>query len=449
MNNKSLYQARKIFYTDPVNGKFNRIRLITMSFVVFCFFLLPWVSFNNTQAFLFDAVGNKFYIFGVVFWPQDFVLLALFGIFSVIALFVATVYSGRIWCGFLCPQSIWIKMAAFITRFFEGFRNNRLKLDKSEFSLKKIRIKFLKHFFLLFLSFLTAFTFIGYFVPIKLLFFSFMKFDIFYYSFFWILFFSFLTYFNIDWFKEQFCFLVCPYARLQSVMFDENTLIVSYDRVRGERRGSRSRDTSYKDLGLGDCIDCKKCVTCCPTGIDIRDGLQMECISCGACIDACNSVMDKLGYKKDLISFKRESLNKFRYSYVKMFLYTFVLFILFSFILYFLINRSSIGVSVIRNQHQLFNITKDNFIENFFLFKIINKSNNDSSFRVFVEPDFFEIDRHDDFFLKNGERMDINIILRTRREFLNSKSINITFSILNLKSNECIKKKIFFVFPGE
>lgn len=450
MNNKSLYKSRKEFYTDPVSGKFNKIRLFTMSLMTLCFFLLPWLKWNNHQAFLFDVDYNRFYFFGAVFWPQDFVLFALFFIFCIIFLFALTLYSGRIWCGFLCPQSIWIKISVFFERLLEGKRNNRIKFYNMDFSLYKFFIILLKHFFWVMFSFLTAFTFICYFISSSWMLNSLLSVDIFYKSFFWVMFFAFLTYFNIGWFKEQFCFLVCPYARLQSVMFDENTLIVSYDKNRGEKRGARIKNFDYKKNNLGDCIDCKKCVNCCPTGIDIRDGLQIECISCGACVDACNSVMNKIGYKPDLISFKRENSNfKIKsYSGLKLALYIFVLAILFFLIFYFYVTRPLIHFSVTRSQYQLFNITNDNMIENFFFVKLMNKSDSNSRCLISIEPDIFQIDIKVDLDLLPGEMNVFYAKLKTENLGLTNKFIDVYFNILDVKNNKVIQKKSRFVFPG-
>ncbi len=452
MKSKSLYQSKKNFYTDPINGKFNNIRLFTMVVSASIFFVLPWINFNARQAFLFDVEFNRFNLFGLVFWPQDFILLALFLIFCVISLFAMTVYFGRVWCGFLCPQSVWIKMGEFITRSIEGKRLRRFKLDASVFNFHKVSIKIFKHIFLLALSFLTAFTFIGFFVPIRLLFELFINLNVMSYSFFWILFFSIITYLNIFWFKEQFCFLVCPYARLQSVMFDENTLIVSYNVVRGEKRGARNKNFDYVNAGLGDCVDCKKCVNCCPTGIDIRDGLQIECISCGACIDACNSVMIKLGYKPGLIRFKAEGDKRstgFLYSRIKLFLYCLLLVILFLAMCWIFSTRNNVYFSFAKSQYQLVNVTKDNFLENEFLFKIMNKSENDSYYKIFIEPDIFDLNKKE-VFLKSGELINISITLRIKNGFYKKNFINIVFNIVDSNSGKFVKKDSkFILFDGD
>lgn len=446
MKTKSLYEGRKEFYTDPVNGRFNKIRLSTMSFVALLFFLLPWINWNNHQAFLFDIIFNRFYIFGSVFWPQDFILIAFICIFCVISLFAITVYSGRIWCGFFCPQSIWIKLAAFFTRLLEGKRNNRIKFANTNTSLHKVFIIFFKHIAWFILSFVTAFTFIGYFIPIRLLFFYLITFDVFYNSFFWILFFSLLTYFNIGWFKEQFCFLVCPYARLQSVMFDENTLIVSYNSVRGEKRGSRSK-YSIKEDKLGDCIDCRKCVNCCPTGIDIRDGLQMECISCGACVDACNDVMIKIGYKPNLISFNRDGPIRKKINRLRLILYSLILVSLILIISYFLINRPLLHFNVSRSQYQLFNINKENLIENYFTIKFINKDDREHRYLVYIDQEDFELCGVNELILKPGNLCVLNVIVKTPICTSKDNIKDINFNVVNVDTKEHIKKKNKFIFP--
>lgn len=447
---KSLYKKHATIYTDPVTGKFNTIRSFSMFFIAFSFFIIPWILWNNNQAVLFDIATARLYIFGFVFWPEDFSIFAGFVIFSVLLLFAVTVYAGRVWCGFLCPQSIWLKVAAFITRITEGKRNTRKKNDSAGLSGVVFFKKSLKHILWFLFAFFTGLTFVGYFVPIYILFSCLFKFDIYYWCFFWVLFFSVLTYFNIGWFREQFCFLVCPYARLQSVMFDENTLIVSYDRDRGEKRGARNKKIDYKKYGLGDCIDCKKCVTCCPTGIDIRNGLQMECISCAACIDACNSVMDKMGYKVGLIRYIREGEvikiadkpKKFR-----LFAYSFILFLLASVLSYSIFDRKLVQFNVSRSQIQLFNIDKNNCIENVYVLKITNKTKDKKIFNISIDDLRFEYLGIDNIFLDGEDTILIDIKLLLKDVNLKSKFREIYFKVQDDShvDNFTIKKSQFIM----
>lgn len=453
MNKKNLYlyKSHEKIYTDPSSGKFSTIRFFSMSIIFLSFFLIPWISWNKSQAFLFDVSNIKLYIFGKIFWPEDFFLFAIFFIILILLLFTVTVYTGRIWCGFLCPQSIWIRFSNFFSRILEGNRNLRKKIDEKKIYNYNVLIKkILKHIIWIIFSFLTSFSFIGYFVSISFLFNSLINFDFYYWSWFWILFFSILTYFNISWFKEQFCFLVCPYARLQSIMFDENTLIVAYDYTRGEKRGSRKKDDDYKSLGLGDCIDCKQCVSCCPTGIDIRNGLQIECIGCAACIDACNSIMKKLSYPQNLIGYMRESdFNKKNTSINKIRLITYFLtiFLFLSIFTISLLNRNLIQFNIIRSQLQLYNIRNDNLIENFYVFKITNKTSEKVQYIIYVNNDKFEYLGPKKITLNSEESIQIDIKLLLLDNKYKNKFTDIIFYVEDINTHNKVFKKNKFVIP--
>jgi len=449
---RSLYQSHKVVYTDPVSGFFSSIRFISMFIVVILFFITPWIKWNGGQAFLFDLMTARLYVFGLIFWPEDFSIFAILAIFLVLSLFAVTVYSGRVWCGFLCPQSIWLRIAAFFTRYFEGKRNKRIRQDSGRKNANIFLRKLLKHFFWLFFSFITAFTFVGYFVPIAFLSSSLLLLNIYHWSFFWILFFLFLTYFNIGWFREQFCFLVCPYARLQSVMFDENTLIVAYDSRRGEQRGSRARGVNYKDFGLGDCLDCKKCVTCCPTGIDIRNGLQMECIGCAACIDACNAVMANMGYKPNLIGYMREidlNVSGKKTSKFRLFAYITILVMFFLLFASSLYDRQLIQFSVTRSQLQLYSVNDSNFIENVYLFKITNKTQSTHSYKISVLDSRFKYIGIEKFTLSREETVLIDAKLLLLSGGVDSRFVEVTFKVQCLDDSSWIVcKKSQFVRPA-
>lgn len=454
MDKTSLYKRHKIIYTDSVSGKFNKIRLTSMLFIVFMFFLLPWISCNGLQAFLFDLSCTKFYFFGTVFWPQDFFLFAIFCVIAIFTLFFFTVYAGRIWCGFLCPQSIWIKMSVFLSRIIEGNRIKRKKNDLSKLTLNIFKKKIIKHFLWILFSFLTAFTFVGYFVPIFVLYEKVIIFDLRSWSFFWVVFFSILTYFNISWFREQFCFIVCPYSRLQSVMFDENTLIVAYDKKRGEKRGARNKNEDYLKIGLGQCIDCYQCVNCCPTGIDIRDGLQMECIGCAACIDACNNVMSKMRYPSGLIRYMRESsmydgAKRTNISIIRLMSYfLFLMFLVFLFV-YLLNVRSLTQFNVNRSQNQLYNITKNN-IENFYILKITNKTSNKNVYKISVlNSDLKYVGIRS--IILNGEEtlvLDVKLVLDGKTD-LSKRFYDVIFKVewIDSKRSAFILKKSKFIVP--
>ncbi|OIQ91160.1 Ubp3 associated protein Bre5 [mine drainage metagenome] len=271
------------------------------------FYGIPWLCWGNRQALLLDITTHHFYIFGLILYPQDLIYLTVILIIAALALFLFTAVAGRLWCGFSCPQSVYTEIFLWIERKVEGDRAARIRLDDAKVSLKKVYKKWLKHAVWISFSMWTGFTFLGYFTPIRDLIQAITHFRLGPWETFWICFYGFATYGNAGFLREQVCKYMCPYARFQSVMFDNDTLIVTYDVERGEPRSGRSRNVNANELGLGDCIDCSFCVQVCPVGIDIRDGLQAECISCGLCVDACNSVMDKMGYEPGLIRFATQS----------------------------------------------------------------------------------------------------------------------------------------------
>ncbi len=245
---------------------------------------------------LFDLPARKFFIFGLVFWPQDFIFLTWLLIIAALALFFFTAIGGRLWCGYACPQTVWTETFLWMERFAEGDRNARQKLDRGPWNANKLARKTGKQFMWVTFALWTGFTFVGFFTPIRTLGQEVLAFSLGPWETFWVLFYGFATYGNAGYLREQVCKYMCPYARFQSAMFDSDTLIITYDDERGEPRGARKRGTDPRAQGLGDCIDCTLCVQVCPTGIDIRQGLQIECIACAACIDACDTVMDKMGY---------------------------------------------------------------------------------------------------------------------------------------------------------
>src|SRR5512135_2062951 len=303
---QALYEVRKKIYPRAVRGKFAAWRWTFVLLTQLVFYGTPWLVWNDRQAVLFDLVSRKFYIVGLVFWPQDIVYLTVLLIISAYSLFLFTAVAGRLWCGFACPQTVYTEIFMWVERMVEGDRPARIKLDQKPLSGRKFRLKAVKHGLWIALALWTGFTFVGYFTPIHVLWNEVMTLHTGSWETFWVLFYGFATYGNAGWMREQVCKYMCPYARFQSVMFDPDTLIITYDPDRGEPRGSRGRSVDYKAKGLGDCVDCGICVQVCPTGIDIRNGLQYECIGCAACIDGCNQVMDKMGYARGLIRYSTE-----------------------------------------------------------------------------------------------------------------------------------------------
>ena len=303
---QTLYEVRKKIYPRAVHGKFALWRWTFVLLTQLVFYGTPWLTWNGRQAVLFDLAARKFYIFGLVFWPQDVIYLAVLLIISAYSLFLFTAVAGRLWCGYACPQTVYTEIFLWIERKIEGERLARMKLDQQPLTARKFGLKAAKHGVWIALSLWTGFTFVGFFTPIQSLGHEVLACGTGPWETFWILFYGFATYGNAGWMREQVCKYMCPYARFQSVMFDQDTLVITYDRERGEQRGARNRSVDYKAKGLGDCVDCGICVQVCPTGIDIRNGLQYECIGCAACIDGCNQVMDKMGYPQGLIRYSTE-----------------------------------------------------------------------------------------------------------------------------------------------
>jgi cytochrome c oxidase accessory protein FixG len=295
---QSLYAKAAKIYPREVHGLFARLRVLGVLGLLGIYYVTPWLRWDGQQALLLDLPARKFHIFFITLWPQDFIYLAALLIIAGLTLFFVTALAGRVWCGYACPQTVWTEAFLWIERKVEGDRMRQQKLDAQPMNARKFGIKAAKHLLWGAFSVWTGFTFVGYFTPIIDLGQRLLTFNLGSWETFWVIFYGFATYGNAGWMREQVCKYMCPYARFQSAMFDKDTLIVSYIETRGEPRGSRKRSADPKALGLGDCIDCTMCVQVCPTGIDIRNGLQYECIACSACIDACDDVMEKNGLRE-------------------------------------------------------------------------------------------------------------------------------------------------------
>ncbi|MBE7422812.1 MAG: cytochrome c oxidase accessory protein CcoG [Zoogloeaceae bacterium] len=303
---ESLYKRDKKIYARSVTGRFANWRWIMVWLTQAIFYGLCWAEWNGRQAVLFDIAERKFYIFGLVFWPQDVFYLAILLILSALALFLFTAVAGRLFCGYACPQTVYTEIFMWVEKLFEGDRVARMKLDAAPWSKGKLARKAGKHAVWALIALWTGFTFVGYFTPVKTLAASLAAWQLGPWETFWVFFYAFATWGNAGFMREQVCKYMCPYARFQGVMFDPDTLIVTYDAERGEPRGARAKKADHRAAGQGDCVDCSICVQVCPTGIDIRDGLQYECIGCSACIDACDQVMDKMNYPRGLIRYSTE-----------------------------------------------------------------------------------------------------------------------------------------------
>jgi cytochrome c oxidase accessory protein FixG len=382
-----LYRSEEKVYPREVKGRFATLRRIAMFVLLGLFYGGPWLRWDGRQAILFDLPARKFYIFEMTLWPQDFIYLALLLIILAVSLFFFTALAGRLWCGYACPQTVWTEAFTWIEMAVEGDRSKRIKLDKAPWTFDKLRKKATKQFLWITLALFTGFSFVGYFIDIHTLAGSLASFEASGWTWFWVLFYGFATYGNAGFMREQVCKYMCPYARFQGAMFDRDSLIITYDTERGEPRGSRKKGEDPRAKGLGDCVDCTMCVQVCPTGIDIRQGLQYECIACAACIDACDTIMDKVGYPRGLIRYSTERAlehKSYRLIRPRTIVYTGILTVLLSLMVALLATRSPVILDVMRDRNALYRDVGRDGIQNSYTIRVINKHNEDHDYALSV-----------------------------------------------------------------
>ena len=372
----SFYEKHKKIYIRDVKGWWNTWRWVFVWLTQIIFYGAPWLEWNGRQAVLLHLVERKFYLFGLVLWPQDVFYLALLLIISAYALFLFTAIAGRLFCGYACPQTVWTEVFLWMERWVEGSRSQQMKLAKSPWTKPKLLRRGAKQFLWIAFALWTGFTFVGYFTPITELAGKIAGLSTGPWETFWVLFYGGATYVNAGFMREQVCKYMCPYARFQSAMFDRDTLIITYDERRGEPRGARRKGADHRGQGLGDCVDCTLCVQVCPTGIDIRKGLQYECIACAACIDACDEVMGKVGYPKGLIRYDTQNGLDGRPRHVarpRTLGYAALLALLAAGFGYAITHRNVVGVDVLRDRNALYRERGAGLIENVYNVKILNK----------------------------------------------------------------------------
>jgi cytochrome c oxidase accessory protein FixG len=382
----SFYVAQEKIYPREVKGRFATLRNLAVWALLGLYYVLPWFSWEGRQAVLFDLPARKFYIFGLTFWPQDFFFMAWLLIMAALMLFFVTAIAGRLWCGYACPQTVWTEAFLWMERITEGNHSQRRKLDRGPWTREKVLRKGAKQLLWISFALWTGFTFVAYFTPAKQLGPSLLSFSAGPWETFWVLFYGFATYGNAGLLREQVCKYMCPYARFQSAMFDKDTMIISYDERRGEPRGGRKRSADPKTLGLGSCIDCNMCVQVCPTGIDIREGLQIECIACAACVDVCDDVMDKMDYPRGLIRYTThhamEQQQPVRVLRPRIVVYGVLLLMLVIGFGVAVANRSTLIVDVIRDRNTLYRELPGGLIENVYTVTFVNKTEVERSYDI-------------------------------------------------------------------
>lgn len=426
------YQKHNKIYPRKTKGIFTNLRKLAAWGLLGLFYLLPWIQWNGQQVVLFDLPERKFHLFGMVFWPQDFFYLAVLLILAALLLFFVTALAGRVWCGYACPQTVWSEIFLWIEQWIEGDRPQQVKLDKGPWNREKIGKKAIKHFLWLFFAMWTGFTFVGFFIPVGELWFELASGQIGGWALFWILFYGFATYGNAGFLREQVCLYMCPYARFQSAMFDKDTLIISYDEGRGEPRGSRKRNAPKPD-DKGDCVDCTLCVQVCPTGIDIRDGLQYQCIGCAACVDACDSIMDKMGYQRGLVRYTTEHSLQGGATKVlraRTFIYAGLLLAITLAMLVSLSQRIPLEMDIIRDRNALYRDAGDGTIENIYTLKVINMDDSAHQFDISVSGiEGMKLVGAENVFAQPGEVLEIPVKVKANPDLMNARSQEVLFHI--------------------
>ena len=378
--------TKKRVHPRFVTGFYQNIRVVSMYFLLGLFLILPWIRYGGHQAVWFDFPDSRIVLFGATFLPQDVYVFAFFFMVAAFLLFMVTVYAGRVWCGYACPQTIWTHLYQHVEKWVEGDRNKRMKLDKQPWNAEKVMKRAVVYLIWLIFSFVTAITFVSYVVGTDYLVSAPFAWSNLTWVFLFI--FTFATFANAGYMREHFCIHICPYGRFQSVMFDKDTLIVSYDYKRGEPRGAQKK--GKEDPNLGDCINCLMCVQVCPTGIDIRDGLQVECIQCAACVDACNEIMDKVGKPRGLVRYNTERQlvenEPSKFLRPRLFAYSTVITLLIAGVVYFLSGRVPLQIDIRRDHNQLSSINTRGLVENTYIVKITNKTQQPHEYAVTLAP---------------------------------------------------------------
>jgi cytochrome c oxidase accessory protein FixG len=458
----NLYAAADKIYPRSTFGFFTKWRWAMIWLTQIVYYGLPWLEWGQRQALLFDLEARRFYIFNLVLYPQDLIYLTGILIISALSLFLFTAVAGRLWCGYTCPQTVYTEIFLWIEAKIEGDRAARMKLDDGSMSSNKLIKKGAKHFVWIAFALWTGFTFVGYFTPIRELGDAVISMGLGPWQTFWVLFYSFATYGNAGFMREQVCKYMCPYARFQSAMFDDDTLIVTYDEKRGEPRGKASLKTDMDKNQKGACIDCSLCVQVCPTGIDIRKGLQYECIGCGACADVCDTVMDKMGYERGLVKYSTQhamdqgwnrSQMLRRILRPRVLIYSAILTLIVVSLLASLVTRPTFRVNVIRDRGVMARLADGGMLENVYRLQIMNATETEQHYQLSasgidnlkIETD--AADKNQSVTVNSAESRSIPVRLQIPDGSIKSGSHHIQFVIKSVNQNESIEEEAVFLVP--
>ncbi|MCB1592170.1 MAG: cytochrome c oxidase accessory protein CcoG [Alphaproteobacteria bacterium] len=394
----TFFAKQERIYPKRVWGRYRKLKWVAMVITLGIYYLAPFIRWDRgpnapDQAILIDLPNRRAYWFFIEIWPQEVYFLTGILILAAVALFFVTSLFGRVWCGYFCPQTVWTDLFVWVERIVQGDRNKRKKLREGPWTFEKLWKMAATHFLWLVIAWVTAGSFVLYFNDAPTLVWSFFELNVSSTVLAFIAGLTFSTYVMAGFAREQVCIYMCPYARFQSAMFDSDTLIIGYDEVRGEKRGKHKKGEPWD--GRGHCVDCTACVQVCPMGIDIRDGLQMECIACGLCVDACNNIMDKVELPRGLIRYdteRRMSLPEAERSKKvvhlmrpRTFYYVVILALVGGVMLYALITRAPQELHVLHDRNPLFVALSDGSIRNGYVLKILNKTHDHRRYSVSVE----------------------------------------------------------------
>ena len=453
----SLYESQDKVYPRSVSGFFTQWRWAMIWLTQLFFYGVPWLEWGQRQALLFNLESKRFYIFKLVLYPQDLIYLTAILIISALSLFLFTAIAGRLWCGYTCPQTVYTEIFIWIERKIEGDRATRMKLDAAAMSPEKLARKGAKHFVWIAFALWTGFTFVGYFTPIRELWAAVMSYSLSPWEMFWVCFYGFATYGNAGFMREQVCKYMCPYARFQSAMFDDDTLIVTYDEARGEPRGGRSRKADASSQKLGSCIDCNLCVQVCPTGIDIRKGLQYECIGCGACVDVCDAVMDRIGYARGLVKYSTDNAMKQGWSQrqtlrhvlrPRVLVYTSILGCIVLAMIISLNLRTLFKVDVVRDRGVMARIVDGTNIENVYRLQIMNATEANQRYRITAAGlPGLKLATESEVMVESTQARWVTVRLQVPLQDTTGGSHAIAFEIESLNSPGHLTEKSVFLVP--
>ena len=467
---RELYNKRQQIYPKNISGTFRKLKWAVLTVLLGIYYILPFLRWpregsGSDQFVLADFEHRRFYFGPIEIWPQEVYYITGLLILAGVGLFLATSLFGRVWCGYACPQTVWTDLFIWVEQLFEGDRNQRIRLDKAPWSFDKAWRKIGKHAVWLLISLMTGGWFVMYFNDAYEVLGGFLTGKAPFSAYVFAGSLTFTTYALAGTLREQVCTFMCPWPRIQAAMFDHEALSVTYKHDRGEPRGPHKKGQSWE--GRGDCVDCRQCIAVCPAGIDIREGLQIECINCALCIDACDEIMDKVGRPRGLIGYDTEDninrrlkgqTSQFNFIRPRTIFYGTIFAIVSCAILYGLLTRHTIGINVIRDRAPLFVTLSDGSVRNAYTLKILNMSGADRNVAVSIEgvtdghleAETGKIENNEVLMETKPNKVSVvRMFMVAQPEQQKGKSINIKVKVRDLKTKEVATSKSVFITGTE